>query len=255
MDFRWADMKLMFPYLILTLSSFSSFAKDKMLTYSYWSEAGPPFVFLEGEDFKKVGGGIVKDLADLISNRLGVSSHFVNIPVQRTNLQLISGAVDLNCITNPIWKESPDDFYWSPVLFKGSDRFLVKPSKMHNLVSFEDLKGKTLGVYKGYTYHPKIMEMIASADVSTVKLTNLDHGIKLLLLDRIDALIDFDILLNYKIKREYPDTLVLADLYADSYELFCAYSKKITTDKVKLDKVFQGLVLDGEIAKLLNRYN
>lgn len=255
MDLRWTDMKLILPYLVLALSSFSSCAKDRILTFSYWSEAGPPFVFLEGEGLKKVGGGIVFDLADLISSRLNVSSRFVNIPVQRTSSQLISGAIDLNCITNPIWKENPDDFYWSSALFKGSDRFLVKSSKEKNLVVFEDLKGKTLGIYNGYTYHSKIMSMIDNAEIKTIKISGLDHGIKLLMLDRIDALIDFDILLNYKIKEKYSDSLALADLYADSYELFCAYSKKLTTDKDKLDKVFQDLVVEGEIAKLLNRYN
>tara|TARA_R110002167_G_scaffold166397_2_gene363446 strand:- start:899 stop:1645 length:747 start_codon:yes stop_codon:yes gene_type:complete len=248
-------MKLLLPYLVLTLSSFSIFAKDKVLTYSYWHEAGPPFVFLEGEGLKDVGGGIVRDLADLISSRLNVSSHFVNIPVQRTNSQLSSGAIDLNCITSPIWKENPDDFYWSPALFKGSDRFLVKSSEEHNLVVLDDLKGKTLGIYKGYTYHSKIMAMIDNAEIKTIKISDLDHGIKLLLLDRIDALIDFDILLNYKIKEQYSGTLALADLYADSFELFCAYSKKIKTDKAQLDKMFKDLVNEGEIAKLLKRYN
>jgi hypothetical protein len=108
---------------------------------------------------------------------------------------------------------------------EGSDRFLVESSKENALTAFSDLKGKSLGGYNGYFYHPKVMGMMRHGDIIAVKVSGIDHGIKLLL-DRIDVLIDFDILLDYKIKTEYSESLALADLYADSYELFCAYSKK-----------------------------
>jgi len=132
---------------------------------------------------------------------------------------------------------------------------VVRLSKERNLTKFEDLKGKSLGVYNGYTYHPQIMSMIKDGDINAVKVSGVDHGIKLLLLDRIDALIDFDILLDYKIKSEYSESLSLADLYAERYDLFCAYSKKITFDKAQLDKVFEDIISKGEIARLLDRYN
>jgi hypothetical protein len=70
------------------------------------------------------------------------------------------------------------------------------------------------------------MKMIKEGKINTVKVTGIDHGIKLLQLDRIDDLIDdFDILLEYKIKNEHPESLALTGLYAENYDLFCAYSK------------------------------
>jgi len=237
------------------LLSFSCSAEEKILTFSYWSQAGPPFIILD-KNQKDINRGLVKELAELISDRLKAPSpHFVNIPVLRTESQLIKGAIDFDCITNPIWKNEPNKYYWSPALFNGSDRFLVKSSKKHDLNVFSDLKGKSLGIYHGYTYHPTIMKMIKDGEINTVKVSGVDKGIQLLLLDRIDALIDFDIILGYKIKNEYPESLALAGLISESYDLFCAYSKKITFDKSQLDKAFEDLITHGEITNLLNRYN
>tara|TARA_R110001592_G_scaffold33316_4_gene115620 strand:- start:1471 stop:2085 length:615 start_codon:yes stop_codon:yes gene_type:complete len=198
MNFGLAHMKSFSLYLYLFLHSVSCAAQDKVITFSYWSEVGLPFIFLGNKNSNDIDSGLVKDLAELIADRLQAIPRLVNILVQRTNSQLLSGAIDLNCITNPIWKQTPDDFYWSPALFKGVDRFLVKPANKHELVVFDDLKGKVLAVYNGYTYHPKIMEMIAKGDIDTVKVSGIDQGIKLLLLDRINALIDFDIRLQNK---------------------------------------------------------
>ena len=243
---------LCFCFLFL---SFSSSAENKILTFSYWSQAGPPFIFLD-KNLKDIDRGLIKDLAELISDRLKAASpRFVNIPVLRTESQLITGAVDFDCITNPMWKTSPNKYYWSPSIFKGADRFLVKSSKKHDLDTFSDLKGKALGVYNGYTYHPQIMKMIKEGDINAVKVSSIDHGIQLLLLDRIDTLIDFDILLNYKIRNEHSESLALADLIAERYDLFCAYSKHIAFNKAQLDKVFEDLINQGEITNLLKHYN
>lgn len=237
--------------------SINSFAKDKILTFSYWSEASPPFVFLDSQDKQNIDHGIIKELALLISSQLNATPHFINIPVQRTESQLIDGAIDLNCITNPIWKKKPNEYHWSPALFDGADRFLVKSENKHSLAKFSDLKGKVLGVYNGYSYHPTVMKMIEEATLTTVKITGINQGIKLLLLDRIDALIDFDILLNYRINKGYEESLALADLYAGRYALFCAYSKKMQLQfkKETIDQAFKDLISQGKISELVNRFN
>ena len=242
-------------YLFFILISFGAYAEDKVLVFSYWDEAGPPFVILKDDAQKNISAGILKDIAEAISRSLKVNSKLVKLPVQRIESYLEAGEIDLDCITNPIWKESPDNYLWSPVLFTGGDRLLIKKELESGIASYKDLKGKSLGIYNGYSYHPEIMKMIDSGDITAVKVSGIDHGIKLLLLERIDALIDFDILLNYKIKAEYENELILADLLSETYELSCAYSKKTKFDKSKINKIISELVSSGEIDKILNRYN
>ena len=250
-----AKVKLIIVSVYLLLHSLSSVAEDKVLTFSYWSQAGPPFVFLNHHSTPEIESGLVKDLAELISMKLNAKPRFINMPVKRLEFELEKGAVDLNCITNPVWKKNPNQYHWSPVLFSGADRFLVRSSNKAKLTSFADLKGKSLGVYKGYTYHPEIMKMIESGEINALKVSDIDQGIKLLLLDRIDALIDFDMLLNYKIKHEHPESLVMAGLVAESYDLFCAYSKNASIDQSQLEKVFNELIAQGAIKKVLSRYH
>lgn len=122
-------MKSILLCFYLLFLSFNSLADDKTLTFSYWSQAGPPFVFLDDKNPNRIERGLVKDLAELISVHLNVSPRFVNIPVKRLESQLVKGDIDLNCITNPIWKKHPEKYHWSPALFNGSDRFLVKSSR------------------------------------------------------------------------------------------------------------------------------
>ena len=249
-------MKSILLYLLIGFVSFSAVAQEqgKTITFSYWSEATPPFVISSNADVHDVHSGVLKDLAQKISQELKATPRLVDLPVQRIESQLQSGAIDLDCITNPIWKEKPDQYHWSPPIFKGADRFMVKKGKEQELTKFEDLKGKNLGVYNGYVYHETIMAMIKSGDINVVKVSGIDHGIKLLLLDRIDMLIDFDALLKYKIKSYHSNELALADLIAEKYDLYCAYSKKTTFDINQLNDALTGLVESGEIQAILSQY-
>lgn len=247
-------MKSILLFIIVCVWSTSGLVQEKTITFSYWSEASPPFVFSSDKKLKDIQAGIIKDLGLLIAKRLQVSPKFVNLPVQRIEAHLQTGAIDIDCITNPVWKESPDAYNWSPALFEGSDRFLVRSGHEHKLTKFEDLKGKSLGIYNGYIYSQTLMDMIKSGDINTVKVTDIDHGVQLLLLDRVDALIDFDILLNYKIKQAAEGSLVLADLISEKYSLFCAYSKKMPYEKSLIDSEIQTLISSGEIKELLNKY-
>lgn len=238
----------------LLLFSCFSHAQEKELVFSYWSEASPPFIFLNDRQDGVPEKGIIKDLGLLIAQRLNLVPRFINLPVQRIEQKLRSGELDIDCITNPIWKELPNELNWSPALFGGADRFLVKRSKKASIRKLEDLKGKSLGVYNGYVYHADLMRMIDGGAINAVKVSDIDHGIQLLLLERIDALIDFDVLLNYKIQHGYSDSLALADLYAERYDLYCAYSKKMSIDRVAVDEALLDIISSGQLEDILNRY-
>ncbi|KZY29786.1 MULTISPECIES: ABC transporter substrate-binding protein [unclassified Oleiphilus] len=224
------------------------------LKFSYWDDAKPPFVI---EHDGVVHSGIIKDLADQISSEAGLQAEFVKLPVLRIEQQLQSGDIDVDCLTSPIWKELPSSYHWSPVLFDGADRFLVRPELSLKLHSYNDLKGTTLGIYNGYVYHPEVMSLIKSGDVATIKLKGLEHGIHLLQLKRLDVLIDFGILLKYQLReRKLNEQLVLAKLPADEYKLHCAYSKQIKNKIAPktLDMLIENLVRTGELDRILKRY-
>ena len=248
-------MKSLLIAVSLLVASSITCAEESILRFSYWTEASPPFVFLDDAPEKPVKTGVLKDLAEEIATQLKKQAVFINLPVQRIESQLNAGEIDIDCITQPAWKKHPNDYHWSPVIFQGADRLLVKNERKHEFKTFEDLKGKMLGVYNGYIYHSTITNMINQSEIQTVKVSGIDHGVKLLSLDRIDALIDFDALLAHKIASGYQDRLALADLIVEQYDLFCAYSKKMEIDASLVDGVIEAMVKSGKIKNIIDRYN
>ena len=238
--------------LVFLFSVASVVSAEDVLRFSYWDDAKPPFV-IQREGV--VSSGIIKDLADKIAEEFGSSVDFVKLPVGRIEEQLDAGAIDIDCLTSPRWKNTPSLYNWSPVLFKGADRFLAQAEFASKLNAFSDLKGATLGIYNAYVYHPEIMKMIASGEVSTIKVKGVEHGIQLLQLKRLDALIDFGLLLKYQIReKSLGDQLVLAELPADEFDLHCAFSKKMAGSPVRLNAAFDKLIQEGQITQILRRY-
>lgn len=239
-------------FIVLSLIVNSAQGSDGKLRFSYWDDATPPFI-LERDGV--VHSGIIKDLAEKVAAVVDGDAEFVKLPVARIEPQLQSGVIDIDCLTSPIWKESPSSYNWSPVILNGADRFLVWPEFASKLNAFDDLRGMTLGIYNGYVYHPEIMRMIKENEISTIKVKGLEHGIQLLKLKRLDALIDFGILLKYQLKTKgLSGQLVLADLPADEYDLHCAYSKKMKIPAEMVNSIFEQLKKTGEVGKILNRY-
>jgi ABC-type amino acid transport substrate-binding protein len=97
--------------------------------------------------------------------------------------------------------------------------------------------------------------MIDNGDVATIKVKGIEHGLQLLKLKRLDALIDFGVLLKYQLREKgLTDQLVLADLPADEFDLHCAYSKKMNISAGDLNLIFTELKKKGELDKILNQY-
>lgn len=245
-------------FVLLLLNSVFSIAenigheKQADVTFSYWNDATPPFAFVEDG---RLTGGLIKDIGDEVALRLDRAPHYVELPVPRIEQYLQDGTVDADCITSRSWKKTPDEYNWSPTLFDGADRLLVRKNTNGQIREVNDLSGKRLGVYNGYVYHPAIMNMIADGKIQAIKVNSVEKGVLLLKLDRLDALIDFGVLLNYQMKTVDPQNeLALAPLIADEYKLSCAYSKKSSVTKEDFDRVLSELIKEGYITKILAKY-
>ena len=193
-----------------------------------------------------------------ITTRQDIQFHFITVrdlPEIFRRLELVglstmfaAGDVPRNAVTCPVNGIDHDQICDTRPIVEKVNKFLTGNKNFSNLP--RKFKVGISGCNKHCTNHE-----IQDISFNAVKVSDVDHGIKLLLLDRIDALIDFDILLDYKIRFEYPDSLALAGLVAESYDLFCAYSKEIKFDKAQLDTVFEDLITKGKITNLLKRYN
>ena len=99
------------------------------------------------------------------------------------------------------------------------------------------------------------MSMIESGKIKTVKVDSVEKGILLLKLKRLDALIDFGVILRYQMKTaDEEKELRLAELLADEYELSCAYSRKSSIAVAELDKAISELIDEGFVDEILKKY-
>lgn len=236
---------------ILVAFSAPSYAETH-LVLSYWTDATPPFAWSKGG---QLSAGLIKDIGDELAKQGGYTVEYREVPVKRIEAQLAEGLIHVDCITNPIWKENPELLSWSPVLFKGADRFLVQKGDEHDIASLEDLRGKTVGTYNGYVYHPAIMQMFASKEAQAEQVQGIEKGVRLVGLGRLDALIDFDVLLLYQIRQDQSnDNLTLASFHADDYDLQCAYSPHSPVAAEELDSKLKSMIKAGFISKALNKY-
>lgn len=223
------------------------------LNFSYWTDATEPFAF--NDEQGQLTNGIIKKIGDELAQRTNFEARYLKVPVKRLEGQLTAGNIHIDCITNPIWKEFPDNYHWSPVLFKGADRFLVRKGEQYTIDSFSQLKGKTVGIYNGYTYHPDIMKMFENGDAVAEQVAGIEVGVRLVNLGRLDTLIDFGTLLQYQIKKGNYHELTLANQHADNYDLQCAYSPKLPIEPKLLDKHLSDMISEGFITKTLKLYH
>jgi ABC-type amino acid transport substrate-binding protein len=239
--------------VLLLLVNFSATTQaDTTLILSYWTDATPPFAWSKNG---QLTAGLIKDIGDELARQGGYKVAYREVPVKRIEAQLAEGSIHVDCITNPIWKEKPELLSWSPVLFQGADRFLVQKGSEHEITSLDDLRGKVIGTYNGYVYHPSIMEMFSTKAALAEQVQGIDKGVRLVSMGRLDALIDFDILLLYQIRQGQPnDNLTLASFHADDYDLQCAYSPHSPVATEEIDDRLNAMIKTGFISKALDKY-
>jgi len=155
-DFIWdhftkfvASPFLKVQQLILLLGVMPLVNADELI-FTYWMNAQEPFVIRSEQ---RLSGGIVKDIGDELSRRMSLTPKYLELPTKRIYSMIVSGKAHLTCLSNPKWEENPDAFGWSPVLFKGTDNFLVTVKNKSSIQSFDDLRGKRVGTYNGYIYN------------------------------------------------------------------------------------------------------
>lgn len=221
------------------------------LKFSYWIQAGPPFAIQYEE---RLVGGILRELGDEIARRVGRQARYERFPVLRVERNLIEGIVHLTCLTSPIWQQTPDAYHWSPEVMAGQDRFLIQAGAENDIHAYQDLRGKIIGVYHDFVYHPEIMQLFATKRAEKRVVRDVAQAMKLVKMGRIDAFIEFGSILQYELKNIAGSDLMLATLPADEFSLYCAYSKKIPLEKARLDNAINAIVSDGTMDAILEKY-
>lgn len=236
--------------LLATLTSYSASAEE--LRFSYWNEATDPWV---SQDVSAPHKGILLDLGALIAKHLGADAQFLKLPVARIQPWLLDGKIDLDCVANPAWREQPDLYHWTPVLFRDFDGLLVRKGQAATIRELKDLIGKKVAIYHHYTYLKEFRQLMASGQIEAVNMVDLETGMQLLRLGRVDAVVEFGIVLKYRLRdSKLASEFELAQGRLEDFDLQCAYAKNQLIKPEKINDSIRQLVESGAIETMLGKY-
>lgn len=220
------------------------------LRISWGSHNAPPYALVADG---KLVGGVIHDIGNALGKRLQVPAVFVNVPRARYEEQLLSGAIDLVCITHPDWVRQPAALAWSPPLFSESD-IIVQPAGTLPWASPEQLAGKRLGTILGFRY-PALEAMFTAEKIRRDDASSLDSNLQRLQLGRVDAVVDANIPVYYwLIRNNQLGTLPVAGFTVSRHDVHCAISRQASVGHQRVVSVFTQLVADGTLNAIVSRY-
>ncbi len=136
----------------------------------------PPLHFKEGDQRT----GLAKDILSHLSKLTGHHFVYTYLPALRLEAKFQKGEIDIETFVNPIWYEKSEvPGLYSVPYGKSSDVVVFRKDKRFPVAKASDLKGKRVGMIRGYSY-PGFMEAIAKGDI-----VREDSGTEMQLLEKL----------------------------------------------------------------------
>ncbi len=214
----------------------------------------PPYVMPEGD---KLGPGIDMEIAVKALSNLGIKTTIQLVPFKRALTMLEGGQADLT--TTLSFREDRDAYLLWSAPYRSSTKYIFFTPKASAFApkTLEDLKGKTVGVIRGFTYPTVFSDnaaIIKSEAPDTVSLINM------LLSKRFDAIIVNSIVGRF----DLTSTGKIADVKQAPYELSSPDAKGTVMgfSKVKkleglrdaFDKELKKMLADGTVTRIEKKY-
>lgn len=238
--------------LLFALISPLVFAEDKAtLIIGYGDHDAPPYAIERSE---KLTSGIIKDISAEISGELDVNVTFVKTPRKRTERYLENNTVHLILITNPVWLSNSDSLQWSETIFIEKVKMVIRADDPTSYEKITDFKGMIIGTIRGYSY-PTLQPFFDKEFFIRYDVSNLDVNFIRLELNRIDALVDADILINYQLKHsKKPKIFKALPLTITQNNIQAALSPSAPITINQLNQALKKLKDQGVISAILKKY-
>ncbi|MDR7296623.1 ABC-type amino acid transport substrate-binding protein [Pelomonas aquatica] len=204
-----------------------------------------PMLRLEGH---RPVDGVLKDLGELLAQRLGLSPVFIALPSKRAGPAVASGAADLLCYVKPEWLDV--QVLWTQSFLSGTGIIAAGPnappvSRLH------DLRDEPLGTVLGYRY--PVIDQAFNQAIRREDVADAETNLRRLALGRLHFVVTDRAALAYYLKAN-PTAALREVLEVEHYQLGCALSPGKADLLQPLNKAIDRIQLDGSVAKLLGRY-
>lgn len=212
--------------------------------------AFPPYFFEESDSRT----GTIKDIFSALAKETGDTFEYVRVPFNRALLKFEAGQIDIEPMTNPVWRQNSKvpGLYSLPYTVS-EEIVLFNASHFENYSSPEDLFDKTVGVVRGYRY-PEFDPYFADGRIIDHRLENENKIIQLLLIGRLDqALINGDFA-RYQIRKEKLGSQLKVSEPFSVRDMMIRFHPDKKEVLPRFNKAIKKLLQDGTIERIYNQY-
>lgn len=193
--------------------------------------------------------GLLKDLGEVLAQRLGLKAVFVPLPSKRAGPAVASGAADLLCYVKPEWIEG--QVLWTQLFLPGTG-VIAASAKAPAVAQLQDLQGEMLGTVLGYRY-PVIDRAFKQQPIRRQDVADADTNLRRLAVGRLRYAVTDRAALAYYVRLN-PTAGLREVLEVEQYELGCALTPSRAGLLQPLNKAIERLVSDGSLEALRSRY-
>jgi len=192
--------------------------------------------------------GVLKDLGEMLAQRLGLKPVFVALPSKRAGTAVASGAADLLCYVKPEWLEGK--VLWTRLFLSGTG-IIAAGSNTPEVAQLQALADEPLGTVLGYHY--PALELAFRQQVRRADGPDAETNLRRLTYGRVRYAVTDRAALAYYLKAN-PDAGLREILEVEHYQLGCALTPGKMALLPPLNKAIDRMVADGSLETLLKRY-
>ncbi|WP_250655429.1 transporter substrate-binding domain-containing protein [Alkalimarinus coralli] len=242
----------------LILLSLSTKAFSEEVHYLIVERLSEPFQLTQDG---KSNGGIISDIVDKVFEDSPYTVKHHAFPLNRLYKMVESGEIT-NWIAYDakVWNSLSKwgDFVDEPLFPVRHTYLTCSPNAPEQIDSASDINNHYIAVLKNFDY-PELDELRGKEQLNLIPVSDYDQGISLTMLNRVNAFVEMDLRVRFKLKTASIEKPCLQ--FVDISHIIPAYSIYLTTDKNNQSGVneyaakrIKQLKQNGTIQKALSRY-
>jgi polar amino acid transport system substrate-binding protein len=238
-------MRTWIATLVLVLSQSTAQAAQPELTFLAPTNHMMPFVsFQDGE----LSGGFIKDISDVLAQRLGYKARFHTVPGKRVALALTRHDADGECFVIPAWID--DHFNWSRPAIPAAGA-IVAHTNAPAIKALESQANELLGTVLGYRY-PEL-DTILGDSLLRDDAPSVQHTLAKLAAGRTRYAVVDKMTTEHYLRAHPTAPLRIAFTYV-RFKASCTFSLASPVRVAEVVRVLGEMVEDGTIDGIMARY-
>ncbi len=242
-------IRLAFFFLSAMVWAFAAQA----VTFKLGADVWYPFFFEEGGQRKGISYDIVQEIMRRTANEADVLIY----PNRRLRRLMKQQAIDGLLLDAPIWDHEDErtiSIYSDPILSVTESAYMRAEGEKNHFSNTCDLSGLKVAISAGY-YYPGFDSLFRSGQVHKFEVPNHKGLYEMLIAKRVDAFFMDNFLFGYMVKQGMIDpTQVKQAMSISNTKLSLRLHKKMAPYMAEIDKTIKGMIDDGFVAQVVNKY-